>query len=272
VTHYYRRVRAAARGYSVGKNAWVLGNSAVRAVVAGVCVRARGKRDPLPEEHRKKVFLGERAIVYLNAFCRRAPHPVGSFTTEHDRVAGLSSCRSLRRSASQPEVQESNWRHGRYEVPAQWKTLWAVKDRGGASDAVELWPHYDSYCRPGAGDDGGRSGWHVETLRALRTGASVRNDMLFVITDGEEGRLLGASALVAGKSPRQGCASRGQHRTRGNAGGIATVETSGATGAGANFRASGAACSGSSTHYETLPTHCPMHTDMRSSKGWRSGT
>jgi hypothetical protein len=57
--------------------------------------------------------------------------------------------------------------------------------------------HYDSTRRgPGAGDDAHGVAVLLETLRALRQSAPLRNDVVFLVTDGEEGGMLGASLFV----------------------------------------------------------------------------
>jgi len=57
--------------------------------------------------------------------------------------------------------------------------------------------HYDSVpSGPGAADDGSGVVALLEILRALRSIPPLRNDILFVFTDGEEAGLLGAQAFV----------------------------------------------------------------------------
>ncbi len=66
------------------------------------------------------------------------------------------------------------------------------------SRAVILTAHYDSVERaPGAGDDGGGVVTILETLRALKAGSPLKNDVIVLLTDGEEEGLLGAHAAVA---------------------------------------------------------------------------
>jgi hypothetical protein len=62
---------------------------------------------------------------------------------------------------------------------------------------VMLAAHYDSVTRgPGASDDGNGVAVLLETLRALRAGPPLRNDVIFLITDGEEKGLLGAQVFM----------------------------------------------------------------------------
>ncbi len=62
--------------------------------------------------------------------------------------------------------------------------------------AVLLMTHYDSVEQgPGASDAGMLVAAVLETLRALRAGPALRNDVIVVLTDGEEAGLLGARAF-----------------------------------------------------------------------------
>jgi len=49
---------------------------------------------------------------------------------------------------------------------------------------------------PGAADDGAAVAAVLETVRALRTQAPLRNDLVVLLIDGEENGLLGAQAVV----------------------------------------------------------------------------
>ena len=70
-------------------------------------------------------------------------------------------------------------------------------NRRGNTKAVILAGHYDSVSSgPGASDDGHSVAMELETLRALRSGPPLRNDIVFLFTDSEEGGLLGAKAFV----------------------------------------------------------------------------
>ncbi len=60
-----------------------------------------------------------------------------------------------------------------------------------------LMAHYDSVATgPGAADNGSGVVTLLETLRALRSSAQLRNDVVFVFTDGEEDGSLGAQAFL----------------------------------------------------------------------------
>ena len=66
-----------------------------------------------------------------------------------------------------------------------------------AGKAFLLAAHYDSVpTGPGATDNGSGVASALETLRALRAGPPLRNDVIVLFTDGEERGLIGARAFV----------------------------------------------------------------------------
>ncbi|HET9787792.1 MAG TPA: M20/M25/M40 family metallo-hydrolase, partial [Pyrinomonadaceae bacterium] len=74
-----------------------------------------------------------------------------------------------------------------------------VAKLGGTANtrAVLLVAHYDAAPYSlGASDDGAAIASLLETLRALKANAPLKNDVIFLATDGEEIGLLGASAFV----------------------------------------------------------------------------
>ena len=69
--------------------------------------------------------------------------------------------------------------------------------RDGQRQGALLMAHYDSVPNsPGASDDGAAVASLLETLRALRGGPRLKNDVIFLFTDGEEVALLGSKAFV----------------------------------------------------------------------------
>ena len=63
--------------------------------------------------------------------------------------------------------------------------------------AILLVCHYDSVATAsGASDDGSGVATLLETARALRAGPPIKNDVIFLFTNGEEVGLLGTQAFV----------------------------------------------------------------------------
>ncbi len=226
----------------------------------GVCAVRDGKptlpRYSVPPD----AFSADRALIHLNAFAT-APHPIGS--SEHDRVRDYLVSR-LTAHGLTPEIQRTTGVTPRYEVAGTVENIVArLKGTSGATDAVALVAHYDSVpAGPGAGDDGGGVAALLETLRALRTGPPLRNDILFVITDGEEDGLLGASAFVAENPAAKDVRVAVNFEARGNAGESQMFETSAGNGRLVQIFAQAAPHpSGSSLTYE-IYKHMPNDTDM----------
>jgi Zn-dependent M28 family amino/carboxypeptidase len=62
---------------------------------------------------------------------------------------------------------------------------------------VLITAHYDSFPgAPGAADDGVSVAAMLETMRALKAGPPLKNDLVFLFTDGEEHGWLGAKAFT----------------------------------------------------------------------------
>ena len=215
---------------------------------------------PLPASFPQDVFSAERALVHLNVFAT-APHPIGS--VEHDRVrdylVGQFTALGLT-----PQIQRTTAVTPRYEAAGTIENVVArLKGTSGAPDAAALVAHYDSVpAGPGAGDDGAGVAALLETLRALRAGPPLRNDIIFLITDGEEDGLLGASAFAAEHPWAKDVRVAVNFEARGDAGASQMFETSAGNGRLVQIFAQGAPHpNGSSLTYE-IYQHMPNDTDM----------
>jgi len=145
-------------------------------------------------------FSAERALSHV-AQIARAPHPVGS--SEHDRVRDylLSQLQALGLDA---HLQPGTGRMTEYGITTLGKVENIVARLRGSDPtgkALMLSAHYDSsYLSPGAADNGASVAAVLESLRALRAGAQLRNDLIVLFSDGEEVGLLGAE-LFARRHP-----------------------------------------------------------------------
>jgi hypothetical protein len=218
----------------------------------------------LPAGSPEGVFSADRALVYLEALAT-APHPMGS--PEHDRVRDYLVSQ-LTGFGLAPEIQRATGVTPRYEVAGTVENIVArLEGTRGARDAVALVAHYDSVAAgPGAGDDGAGVAALLETLRALRAGPRLPNDILFVLTDGEEDGLLGASAFVAENPAARDVRVVVNFEARGNAGESQMFETSAGNGRLVEIFAEAVPhASGSSLTYE-IYKHMPNDTDMTAFK------
>jgi hypothetical protein len=113
------------------------------------------------------------------------PHPLGS---EQNRVVRERILQYFRDFGYQPEVRSK----GRVT-----KNIFVRRAGSHPGAAVMLASHYDSVPEgPGACDDGVAVAAIIEIARMLRDMPPTRNDIIFLITDGEESGLLGAKSFV----------------------------------------------------------------------------
>lgn len=167
---------------------------------------------PFTVRHRGAIVLATLAWALFAAVWPRLPAVVPA-TAAATEVSGARAMAQLERLAASPRVpgtpphtQAREWIVG--ELTALGLAI--EQQRGvfghelvnvvapiagsASTGTVLLMAHYDSVPRgPGAGDDGiGVVSW-LEALRALKSsGWQPRNDVLLLLTDGEENGLLGA--------------------------------------------------------------------------------
>lgn len=142
-------------------------------------------------------FSSGRAMAHLRQIARTA-HPTGS--PEHARVRGYIFDR-LRDLGLQPTVETSTSviSRGPFVRAATVRNIVALVPGTASTGTVVLTAHYDAAgIATGAGDDGSGVVAILETMRALRAGPPLRNNLVVLITDGEEIGLMGARAFVEG--------------------------------------------------------------------------
>jgi hypothetical protein len=121
-----------------------------------------------------------------------APHPVGSPANQRvrDRIVA-----ALRDRGYMPALQRQPICNPRGEC-ATVENIIAVLPGSASTGAVMVACHYDSVpAGPGAGDDMSGVAVALELARLAKT-MERRNDIIFLIDDGEEAGLLGAEAFV----------------------------------------------------------------------------
>ncbi|MCC3372542.1 M20/M25/M40 family metallo-hydrolase [Cohnella sp. REN36] len=171
-----------------------------------------------------EAFSAARAMTDL-AEIAKEPHPIGS--PAHDEVRDYLLAR-LEHLGLKPEVQRTEitppWDPG---LTATVENL-AVRIPGtDSTKAVMIAAHYDSVSRgPGAADDGAAIAAMLETARALQASEPLRNDVILLMTDGEEPGLLGAAAFVRGHPWAEDVGLVLNFEARGNRGPSLMFETS----------------------------------------------
>jgi hypothetical protein len=150
----------------------------------------------VPSSAPSSEFSSERALRHLQAIAQK-PHPIGS--REHDAVRDyiVSELKSL---GLDPQVQETTAVNNMWGAPYRTGTVQNIAARlngTGGGKAILLAGHYDSVITgPGASDAGSAVVALLEIARALREGPPLKNDVIFLFTDGEEMGLLGAIAFT----------------------------------------------------------------------------
>ncbi|MFT7841052.1 M20/M25/M40 family metallo-hydrolase [Saccharothrix sp. BKS2] len=143
-------------------------------------------------------FAAGRAEEHLRAVAQR-PHPIGSADNARVReyVAGAARGFGAEVSVESDDVVRA-WR-GVERVATTHNVVARVRGTDPSASggkALLLVSHYDSVpTGPGAADDGAAVAAMLETVRALGQ-RPVRNDVVFLFTDGEEAGTLGAEAFV----------------------------------------------------------------------------
>lgn len=136
----------------------------------------------------------------------------------------------------------------------------------GKGKALMLSAHYDSVpTGAGAADDGASVAAILETVRALRSGGPLRNDLIVLFTDGEEAGLLGAEAFASQHPWFRDVGLVLNFEYRGNSGPMLMFETSNGNGNMISAFADAPRATGSSLMYEVYRM-LPNDTDMSAFK------
>jgi Peptidase family M28 len=140
-------------------------------------------------------FSSGRAMTHVQMLAKQ-PHPIGSI--EHGVVRDYIF-NTLATNGLQPTIQTAtgvNRKADSMLVAATTQNVVARLQGTNNTKAVLLAAHYDSKPQAfGASDDGAGVAAMLETLRALKSGPPLQNDVIFLFTDGEEDGLLGANAF-----------------------------------------------------------------------------
>ncbi len=143
------------------------------------------------------LFWGARAAQHLSVIAQE-PRPTGS--AAHAAVQAYL-VDQLAAFGLQPEVQTTMARESKPELGSVWAgTVHNVVARipgTTSTKALLLGAHYDSVpSGPGAADCGACVATVLETVRALRAGPPLKNDVIVVFQDAEEHDMLGSHAFM----------------------------------------------------------------------------
>ncbi|MDO7886518.1 M20/M25/M40 family metallo-hydrolase [Hymenobacter cheonanensis] len=197
------------------------------ALVAGLAVWLVQPPRPVPATAPATEFSAYRARPDLVAVAGQ-PHPLGSGANAQVRDYLLSRCRELGLAASVQDLSLVTADQGPLTAARVQNVVARLPGRQPGGPAVLVLAHYDSQPHaPGAGDDGAGVAAMLETIRALRAGPPLANDVIWLFTDGEEAGLLGARAYAADTARlRREVGVALNFEGRGNAGPSLTFEVS----------------------------------------------
>jgi MFS family permease len=153
--------------------------------------------DPVPASAPPAEFSSGRALEHVRAIAQK-PHPMDSPENAAVRDYLLEELSAL---GLKPEVQKTTAAYypvkGLAQAGIPENVLARLEGTNDSGKAFLLMAHYDSVpTGPGASDDGAGVAAMLETLRALKAGPPLKNDVIFLFTEGEERGLLGARAFV----------------------------------------------------------------------------
>lgn len=196
-------------------------------LLAVVSIAGLRAPNPVPKSASADQFSAERALTDLKVIAGR-PHPIGSEAEENVRAYLMQRLAAL---GATPTVFSGIGvaNYGNSIAAGRVHDVVTHLNGTSSSGAVVLMAHYDSVVQaPGAADDGAGVAAILETVRALQSGPRLKNDVIVLLTDGEEAGLLGAEALAS--DPQQRPNNIGlilNFEARGNRGPSLLFETSG---------------------------------------------
>ena len=168
------------------------------AALASVAVRLAQPPRAVPDTAPPEEFSSARAMRHVRAITQR-PHPTGSEEIERVRryVIGELAALGVRAEVQEAEVVPTQSRAGWPAPGARVRNIVARVAGTSNSRALMLAAHYDSVPTAlGASDDAAGVATLLETLRALKTGPPLENDLILVFSDAEELGLIGARAFA----------------------------------------------------------------------------
>lgn len=182
---------------------------------------------PLPANADASAFSAMRAMRHVHELAR-APHPIGTPENAEVREYLIGQINALGFKAQIQTGTLFDSHENRIGNPHNILVLIPGQTQGQPQEkALMLAAHYDSaYPSPGAADNAASVGAILEAMRALKSGAPLKNDLIVLLTDGEEAGLLGAKLFIEHHpwAKKVGLALNFEYR--GNTGPIWMFETS----------------------------------------------
>jgi hypothetical protein len=179
-------------------------------LIVGLAIHLDFSPAPVNDHPADTTFSVAKAYEHLRQIAGR-PHSIG--TAEKEMVGGyiLSRCVALGLDTSTQHSTSVVYGYSGVEAGEVTNIVAVYKGSDSASSArdsaapgsavlgsaVLVMAHYDSQPNAvGAGDDGVGCASLLETARLLKAGPRLRNNVIFLFTDGEEPGLLGSTAFI----------------------------------------------------------------------------
>jgi len=182
--------------------------------------------DPLSADAPPEAFSASRALAVLETLVGDGtPHPIGTTANARVRDRIVEAFSALGYAT---EIQTTFACSGLDFACGTVNNIIARRHADSSGRHVLLVSHYDSVAAgPGASDAGISVAAMVESARALASDANHRNPVVFLVTDGEEAGLLGASGFVR------------EHPLARQIGAVVNLEARGTSGPSVMFETSG---------------------------------
>ena len=218
-------VRAAERSLPVRLDcAAAIAIALLLALLIGFSIYAQAPPSAAPAGTSAAAFSASRALQHLSVIAAQ-PHPSGSAAQDGVRDYLMSE---LKAAGLQPQIQHSFLFGNGEGVPGNGIQNVMARLKGtGNGRAVLLVAHYDSRQESsGASDDGAAVATLLETLRTLKAGEPLKNDVIVLFTDAEEQGMLGSQAFVAEHNWARDVGVVLNFEARGNSGPVLMFESS----------------------------------------------
>ncbi len=179
------------------KKYWTAGVIAAASLcVVAIRLMFQGVPSPAGPEEPAGGFSAARALMDVAKIAAEI-HPAGS--AAHTRARGylLNRLRETGLEISRQDTIAARTWFPNYHTAGTVHNL-AARLRGTDSrGSVLIMAHYDSVdSGPGASDDAAAVAAMLEAVRVIKQGPRMKNDLIFLFTDGEEAGLLGATAFL----------------------------------------------------------------------------
>ncbi len=194
-------------------------------LLAGMAIFALKAPRALPASASPTEFSAQRALDHVRTMAR-TPHLTGTNANAEVRqylVSQLSALGLNPQVFTAVGIDNDSWAL----VAGRTNDIVGRLSGKASSGAILLMAHYDSVSSgPGAADDASGVAAILEGLRALKTGPQLKNDLIILITDGEEPGLLGAESFVTAHPWMKDVGLLMNFEARGNYGPSMLFETS----------------------------------------------